>query len=103
MKDEPQSLASAHVVGTVQKLGPIHARGLDRLVGIISNIRQGEPFDSMSLDLDLSCGIAPLRIADQNFDLGLRACFVSLALENCEVQPNSRYEHWLEVGAFTAS
>lgn len=53
----------------------------------------------MRLDFDLSCGIAPLRIGDRDFEMGLRTCFISLRRENCEVHVASRYEHWLELGA----
>lgn len=103
MMDESQPPPPSISVRTIQKLGPTHARGLRRLVGISSNIRQGEPIDDMRLDFDLGCGIAPLRINDRNFELGLRTCFVSLDLQNCEVLPGSRYEHRLDIGAFKAS
>ena len=102
MMDESQRPPSI-AVRTIQKLGPTHARGLRLLVGISSNIRQGEPIDDMRLDFDLGCGIAPLRINDRNFELGLRTCFVSLDLQNCEVLSTSRYEHRLDIGAFKAS
>lgn len=93
----------APVVGTVDRLGPTHAHGLERLVGINSNIRQGEPIDNIRLDFDLSCGIAPLRIGNHDFQMGLRTCFVSLQLQNCEVHVGSRYEYWLDLGAIKAS
>jgi hypothetical protein len=92
----------AQVVNAV-RLGPTHARGLERLVGINSNIRQGEPLDDIRLDFDLSCGIAPLRIGNHDFQMGLRTCFVSLHLQNCEVHVGSRYEYWLDFGAIKTS
>jgi len=85
------------------RFGPTHARGLERLVGVNSNIRQGEPIDDIRLDFDLSCGIAPLRIGDHDYQMGLRTCFVSLQLQNCEVHVGSRYEYWLDLGAIKAS
>jgi hypothetical protein len=103
MSGGPALPLSSHVVNTVQRLGPTHVPGLERLVGLNSNIRQGEPLDDIRLDFDLSCGIAPLRIGNHDFQMGLRTCFVSLQLQNCEVHVGSRYEHWLDLGAIKAS
>jgi hypothetical protein len=85
------------------RFGPTHARGLERLVGINSNIRQGEPINDIRLDFDLSCGIAPLRVGNHDYQMGLRTCFVSLQLQNCEVHVGSRYEYWLDFGAIKSS
>lgn len=57
----------------------------------------------MRLDFELSCGIAPVRINSENFELGLRTCFVSLERENCEINGDSKYKHLLDIGAFRAS
>jgi hypothetical protein len=88
---------------TVQPIGPTHARGLENLAGVRSNIRQGEPKEGMRLDFDLSCGVVPLRIDDQNYKMGLKTCFVSLTCENGFVLPGSNFEHWLEPGDYSAS
>ncbi|MBQ0824257.1 hypothetical protein KBI52_29085 [Microvirga sp. HBU67558] len=89
--------------GTVKgvlKIGPTHAAGLHRLVGMNADIRQGEPFDRMSLDFELTCGVAPLRISGRDFDMALRTCFVSMSRENCTTQVGTHYEHWLGTGDF---
>lgn len=103
MNSDPALSTFAHAVNTVVRLGPTHVRGLERLVGVNSNIRQGEPLDNIRLDFDLSCGIAPLRIDNDDFQMGLRTCFVSLQLQNCEVHVGSRYEYWLDLGAIKAA
>jgi hypothetical protein len=100
--DNPRSLPT-QVVNRVRRLGPTHVTGLERLVGLTSNIRQGEPLDDIRLDFDLSCGIAPLKIGSDDFQLGLRTCFVSLRLQNCDVKVGSRYEHWLDLGDIKTS
>ena len=90
-------------IGRIDRIGPTHAQGLEHLVGVNSNIRQGEPLDDMRLDFDVTCGIAPLQINDRNFEVGLKTCFVSLERENCTIHPHSLYEYWLDAGAFKAS
>src|SRR5687767_14511935 len=96
MNTEPDLPPPSRVVSKVERLGPTHVPGLERLVGLNSNIRQGEPLDDIRLDFDLSCGIAPLKIGNQDFQLGMRTCFVSLQVRNCDVHVGSRYEHWLD-------
>ena len=103
MNSETELPPSPRVVSNVRRLGPTHVPGLKRLVGLYSDIRQGEPLDDIRLDFDLSCGIAPLRIGNHDFQMGLRTCFVSLQLQNCDVHVGSRYEHWLDLGAIKAS
>lgn len=90
-------------VRAVRKIGPTHARGFDRLVGLSANIRQGEPPDDMRLDFELSCGMAPLVVGKKSFEMGLRTCLVSLDRENSEILVGSAYESWLERGKFKAS
>jgi hypothetical protein len=103
MTSEPASPSPQQVVKGVLRLGPTHVPGLERLVGLRSNIRQGEPLDDIRLDFDLSCGIAPLRIGNRDFQMGLRTCYVSLRLENCEIHVGSCYEHWLDLGEYKAN
>ncbi len=87
-------------VKSVQRVGPTHAQGLQNLVGLYANIRQGEPCDQMRLDFEMTCGEAPMRVGSQDFRLGLRTCFVSLKRENCQIRVGSLYEHGLEAGAY---
>jgi hypothetical protein len=91
------------IVKTVHKIGPTHAHGLDRLVGLNANIRQGEPLNDMRLDFELSCSIAPISFGENAYEMALRTCFVSLDRKNCEVQVGTAYESWLERGAFKVS
>ncbi|WP_312886073.1 hypothetical protein [Methylorubrum rhodinum] len=67
------------------------------------NIRQGEPYDAMRVDFELSCGTAALRIAGRDYIISMRACHVALERENCEVATHSRYEHRLGKGSFEIS
>lgn len=102
MKDAT-SPALRPVVGDVAKIGPTFVPSLRRLIGANSNIRQGEPLDDIRLDFDLSCGIAALNIGTDDFELGLRTCFVSLELANCEMIVASRYEYRLGSGEIKAT
>ena len=86
----------------VQRVGPAHAKGLQNLVGINGYVRQGDPCNRIRLDFDMSCGESPIRVKRQDFVLGLRTCFVSLALANCIIRVGSMYEHWLGEGAYTS-
>ena len=86
----------------VQRVGPTHAQGLQDLVGLYANVRQGEPCDGMRLDCEITCGQAPIRAGGQDLSLSLRTCFVSLVRANCEIRVGSLYEYWLDAGAYTS-
>jgi hypothetical protein len=86
----------------IEKRGPIHAEGLDRLVGLNATIRAGREANTMQLDLELSCGFAPVQISGLHFDMALRTCFVSLVCTNCDIVAHSRYEYWLNSGSLKA-
>lgn len=90
-------------VSRVEKVGPIHARGLRDLAGLGINIRQGEPYDRMRVDFELSCGSASLRVGAEDYVLSLRMCHVRLEQENGQIIPLSRYEHRLGRGSFEVS
>jgi hypothetical protein len=90
-------------VSKIDTIGPTHAQGLEWLVGVHSNIRQGDPLSDMRLDFDATCGIVPLQISDRDYEMGLKTCFVSLDRQNCSLHPHSSYEYWLGIGAFKAS
>lgn len=100
---DPVSPPDAPSVAGVIKIGPTHADGLLSLVGLNSNVRQGDPLSAMHLDAEVSCGVAPLRVGGHDYNLALRTCHLSLARENCEVEIGSRYEFWLNDGKFEAS
>jgi hypothetical protein len=94
---------SSSTVASVDKVGPTHAKGLTSLVGLNASVRQGSLLAEMPLDVEVSCGIAPIRISGQDFQLALRTCFVALARNNCEVGVGTTYEYWLSDGAFEAT
>lgn len=87
-------------VERLEKVGPTHAKELQHLVGIGMSIRQGEPCSAMRLDFELSCGTARLRVFEQDLEITLRLCHVSLERVNCEVEPHSHYEYRLSDGTF---
>lgn len=95
--------ASGHAVRRIVKIGPTHARGLKNLVGLNSAIRQGDATSKMSLDAELSCGKAPIKIRGQEYELALRSCYLSVERENCDVVVGTRYEYWLSEGSYKAS
>lgn len=99
----PAKGGPAGPVVSVEKVGPTYTRGLHHLAGVGSGVRQGEPFDGMRLDFELSCGTAALRVDGCDFGISLLNCYVGLARKNCEVKPYSRYEHRLAKGSFEAS
>jgi hypothetical protein len=100
MGEGDRSDIPARAVGLVQRRPPVHARGLLHLVGINSNICQGDPINDMRVDFDLNCGLASVTAGGQNFLMGLRTCFVSLQYQNCSMRVGSQYRHWLERGTF---
>lgn len=91
------------MVVRTERIGPTYAKGLHHLAGIGMGVRQGEPFDGMRLDFELSCGTAALRVDGQDFGISLLNCHVGLDRRNCDVKAYSRYEHRLVKGSFEAS
>jgi hypothetical protein len=91
------------VVSKIDRVGPTHAEGLERLVGMNASVRQGEPQTDMRFDFELSCGIAPYQVDGHDFEMGLRTCFVSLRRTNCTLKVGTSYEYWLEPGSFKSN
>lgn len=88
----------ADVVRFIERVGPFHGYGLDALAGLSLAARQGDNWDYVRLDFELSCGTAPLRLPQIITQVSLRTCFVELRRENCDLIPHKRYEHFLVEG-----
>jgi hypothetical protein len=99
----PAKGAGTFTVVRTERIGPTYAKGLHHLAGIGMGVRQGEPFDGMRLDFELSCGTAALRVDGRDFGISLLNCHVGLDRRNCDVKAYSRYEHRLVKGSFEAS
>ena len=76
----------------------MHAEGMRELVGVSSDIRQGDPFGAMRLDFELSFGTAIVRVDEGDFSIAVRVGQVALRLRNCSIRPQSTYEKRLAEG-----
>lgn len=82
-------------LGQVHRLGPHHARGLERLAGLTVSTRQGDAFDFFHLDVELNCGDARIDLPDGPATLTLRLCHVDLRRANCSHIAKRRYETYV--------
>ncbi|WP_454654953.1 hypothetical protein [Bosea beijingensis] len=87
--------------GSLVRIGPHHAKGFDKLIGLNANFRQGFSLERFELDLELSCGFAVFSNQSRRVSLHIKNCYVNLALDNCSIVAGTRYEHVLSAGSYT--